>query len=102
MDAVKIVAEPRRRAILRLVWDTERSAGEIASAFDVTFGAISQHLGILRHAGLVVLRQDGTRRFYRANRDALGPLGPMLEAMWASEIDQLAVLAEAAERDSHE
>lgn len=97
MDAVKIVAEPRRRQILRLVWDAERSAGEIASAFDVTFGAVSQHLSILRRAGLVVLRKDGTRRFYRANRDALGPLASMLEAMWDTDIDRLAVLAEAAE-----
>lgn len=82
---VRLVAEPHRREILRLIWNEERSAGHIASAFDVTFGAISQHLTILRRAGLVVVRKEGTRRFYRANRDALGPVAPMLEAMWATE-----------------
>lgn len=82
------------------MWDAERSAGEIAGAFDVTFGAVSQHLGILRRAGLVVLRKDGTRRFYRANREALGPLAAMLEAMWAAEIDRLAALAEQADHEA--
>jgi DNA-binding transcriptional ArsR family regulator len=97
MDAVQAVAQPRRREILRLIWDAERSAGEIADAFDVTFGAISQHLGVLRQAGLVVVRKDGTRRFYRANREALGPMATWLESMWAGHLDRLADLAEQAE-----
>ena len=96
MDAVRIVAEPRRREILRLVWDAERSAGEIADSFDVTFGAVSQHLGVLRRAGLVLVRQDGTRRFYRANKEALGPMASWLESMWADQLDRLAALAEEA------
>jgi DNA-binding transcriptional ArsR family regulator len=96
MDAVRIVAEPRRREILRLVWDAERSAGEIADSFDVTFGAVSQHLGVLRRAGLVLVRQDGTRRFYRANKEALGPMAGWLESMWADQLDRLAALAEEA------
>ena len=96
MDAVQIVAEPRRREILRLVWDAERSAGEIADSFDVTFGAVSQHLGVLRRAGLVLVRQDGTRRFYRANKEALGPMAGWLESMWAGQLDRLAALAEEA------
>ena len=54
------VAEPRRREILRMIWDQERPAGEIAAAFDVTFGAVSQHLRVLREAGLVEVRKDGT------------------------------------------
>ncbi|SDY03198.1 DNA-binding transcriptional regulator, ArsR family [Amycolatopsis xylanica] len=99
MDALAVVAEPRRRAILRLVWDAERSAGEVAEHFEVTFGAVSQHLGVLRRAGLVSVRKDGTRRFYRANREALGPLVHWLEQMWATELDRLAELAEAAERE---
>lgn len=96
MDAVQIVAEPRRREILRLVWDAERSAGEIADAFDITFGAVSQHLGVLRRAGLVLVRQDGTRRFYRANKEALGLMAGWLESMWAGQLDRLAALAEEA------
>ncbi|MFD8495507.1 ArsR/SmtB family transcription factor [Amycolatopsis sp. NPDC059657] len=99
MDALAVVAEPRRRAILRLVWDAERTAGEVAEQFDVTFGAVSQHLGVLRRAGLVSVRKDGTRRFYLANREALGSLVPWLEQMWATELDRLAELAEAAERE---
>jgi DNA-binding transcriptional ArsR family regulator len=96
MDTLSVVAEPRRREILRLVWDGERSAGEIAEQFDVTFGAVSQHLGVLRRAGLVSVRRDGTRRFYRANRDALGSLAPWLEAQWRDQLDRLATLAEQA------
>jgi DNA-binding transcriptional ArsR family regulator len=98
MDAVQVVAEPRRREILRLVWDEERSAGEIADRFDVTFGAVSQHLKVLRDAGLVTLRQDGKKRFYRADREALGPLAAYLQTMWADRLDTLAELSEAAER----
>ena len=97
MDAVKVIAEPRRREILRLCWRVERSAGDLADAFDITFGAVSQHLKVLRDAKLVIVRREGTRRFYRANRDGLGPLAEYLEQMWAGQLDQLAKLAEAAE-----
>jgi DNA-binding transcriptional ArsR family regulator len=98
MEAVQAIAEPRRREILRLVWDDEMSAGEIAERFDVTFGAVSQHLKVLRDAGLVTLRQDGKKRFYQADRAALGPLADYLQSMWATKLDTLAELAEAAER----
>jgi DNA-binding transcriptional ArsR family regulator len=97
MDAVRVIAEPRRREILRLVWDAERPATEIAEHFDITFGAVSQHLGVLRRAGLVVVRRDGTRRFYRADREALRPFATMLEQLWAGQLDRLAELAERAE-----
>jgi DNA-binding transcriptional ArsR family regulator len=100
VDAIRAVAEPRRREILRLVWDAERPATEIAEHFDITFGAVSQHLGVLRSAGLVVVRRDGTRRFYRANREALRPFAAMLHQMWAEQLDELAGLAEAAEERS--
>lgn len=97
MDALQIVAEPKRRQILRMVWDTELSAGEIASQFDVTFGAVSQHLSILRDAGYVDVRPDGNRRLYRADKRALGPLRQTLEAMWASTLDDLARAVEEGE-----
>lgn len=90
MDALQVVAEPRRREILHLVWDRELSSGEIAGRFDLTFGAVSQHLGVLRGAGLVNVRRDGNRRLYLANREQLGPLAPALEAMWSSSLDRLA------------
>lgn len=95
VDPMQVIAAPRRRAILRLVWDAERSAGDIASHFDVTFGAVSHHLGVLERAGLVSVRRDGHHRFYRARRNALGPLAAALEQMWAAELDSLATLAEA-------
>jgi DNA-binding transcriptional ArsR family regulator len=99
MDSLQVVAEPRRRAILRLVWDAEVPAGEIAAQFDVSFAAVSQHLAVLRQAGLVTVRRNGTRRLYRADRAALGRLGQVLEQMWSLQLDELAELAEAAERE---
>lgn len=66
---------------------------------EVTFGAVSQHLGVLRRAGLVDCRRDGRRRFYRARRQALGDLATWLEGMWARSLDQLTDLAEATEAD---
>jgi len=100
MDALQVIGQPRRREILRLVWDRERTAGDIASAFDVTFGAVSQHLTVLRDAGLVSVRRAGNRRYYRADREAMGPLAAALEAMWSSSLDRLAAAVEAGERPS--
>ena len=94
VDILKIVAEPRRREILRLVWNRERSAGEIATQFDVTFGAVSQHLRILSDAKLVVVRRDGRRRLYRADKAALGPLGRQLAVMWSEKLSKLKQLSE--------
>ena len=93
--AVRAIAEPRRRAILRLVLAEEMTAGAIASEFDVTREAISQHLRVLRQAGLVAERKDGTRRYYRALPEALAEVRPFLEEMWD---DSLALLKAAAER----
>lgn len=98
MDTLQIVAEPRRRQILALVWDRELAANEIASQFDVTFGAVSQHLAILRKADLVRMRKDGNRRLYQANQDALGPFKDLLEAMWGTTLRGIAETIEAAER----
>ncbi|MEN8374950.1 MAG: metalloregulator ArsR/SmtB family transcription factor [Gemmatimonadota bacterium] len=88
------IASPVRQRILRTIWDRERSAGEIASDFDITFGAVSQHLGVLRGAGLVRVRKDGRRRHYRADRDAFGPIGPALEAMWKDSLMRLKAVVE--------
>jgi DNA-binding transcriptional ArsR family regulator len=101
VDILQVVVEPRRREILRLLWDRELSVGEVASRFPVSFAAVSLHLGVLREAGLVTVRPDGKRRLYRANRDALARLAPMLETMWRQDLDRLAALAEA-EKPSRE
>src|SRR4051812_10376977 len=96
MDALEIVSHPRRREILRLVWTDERSAGDIAERFDVSFGAVSQQLRVLRDAGFVHVRAQGNQRFYRADRERLGSLATVLEAMWAASLDRL---ADAIERE---
>ena len=96
MDAaVKAIAEPRRREILLLVRDGELSAGEIASRFEVTRPAISQHLGVLKEAGLVSERRNGTRRLYRARPQGLEELKTFLEGFWD---DRLEALRHEAER----
>ncbi len=90
MDTLQVIAEPRRREILKLIWDEELAASEIAAQFDVTFGAVSQHLGVLRQSGLVKMRKDGNRRLYVADRDALAPYRALLEAMWKETLADLA------------
>jgi DNA-binding transcriptional ArsR family regulator len=97
-EALRAIAEPRRRAILRLVADDELAAGEIATHFDVSRPAISQHLGVLREAGLVDERRAGTRRLYRARPDGLAALRAFLDDLWGASLDVGRRLVEA-ERD---
>ena len=100
MDAaLKALAEPRRREILRLVWSQERPATEIADHFEVTRSAISQHLGVLKAAGLVSERRDGTRRLYVARHDEMQKLRDFLDDYWTSGLERLRDVAEAAQRD---
>jgi DNA-binding transcriptional ArsR family regulator len=99
LDSLQVVTAPRRQQILRLIWDTELSAGEIAASFDVSWSAISQHLTILRAAGFLEERRVGTSRIYRANRPALGPLRSLIEAYWRSNLDDIKTLAEAEQRN---
>jgi DNA-binding transcriptional ArsR family regulator len=94
-EVLRALAEPRRRAILRLVTHDELAAGEIAAAFDVTRTAVSQHLTVLRNAGLLSERRVGTRRLYRARPEGLAGLREFLEDMWASSLDVARRLAEA-------
>lgn len=74
-----MIAAPRRLRILELVWDEERTAGEIAAQFDVSWAAISQHLRILKTAGFITERRQGTCRIYRTDKDALGPMRAVIE-----------------------
>jgi DNA-binding transcriptional ArsR family regulator len=97
LDSLQVIAEPRRREILRLVWDRELRAGDIAGRFDVSFPAVSQHLGVLRDAGFVSVRRDGRTRLYRADHKALGPLRPILEKIWNEKLDRLVSLIEEGE-----
>ncbi len=96
--ALKAIAEPRRREILRLVAGDERSAGDIAAHFDVTRSAISQHLKVLREADLVTERRDGTRRLYRARPEGLDDLRTFLSTFWTDRLIDLKREAEAEQR----
>jgi DNA-binding transcriptional ArsR family regulator len=100
MDTARLaaVASPRRREILRLLWNQEMTAGAIRDAMpDVTFGAVSLQLKVLLEAGLVECEADRQFRVYRVNRDALGPVAPMLEQMWNDALWRLKLRAELAE-----
>ena len=89
------VASPRRREILRLVWNRERAAGEIHAAMpDVSFGAVSLQLRALEEAGLVSVRREHRYRYYAAKRAALGPVGAALEKMWEDALWRLKLHAE--------
>src|SRR3954465_5092975 len=94
-EAMRALAEPRRRAILRLVAHDELSAGEIAAAFEVSRTAVSQHLTVLKNAGLLNERRDGTRRLYRARPEGLAGLREFLDEMWAGALDTARRLVEA-------
>src|ERR1700758_3272563 len=94
---LKAIAEPRRRQILELVREGELSAGEIAGHFDVTRPAISQHLGVLREAGLVSERRNGTRRLYLARPEGLRELQAFLDRFWDERLEALRREAERKE-----
>jgi DNA-binding transcriptional ArsR family regulator len=92
------IASPRRREILRLIWDEEQSAGAIHRAMpDVTFGAVSLQLRALEEAGLVEARSEQRHRFYRARRERLAPVAKILEDMWADALWKLKLAAELEE-----
>lgn len=93
------LAEPRRRAILLALEKGELTAGQIGARFDVTRPAISQHLGVLRAAGLVTERRDGTRRWYRARPEGLVPVRAFLDTFWS---DRLGALQAAIDQEAND
>jgi DNA-binding transcriptional ArsR family regulator len=99
--ALKAIAGTRRRQILRLVRDGELSAGEIAAHFDVTRPAVSQHLSVLKEAGLVDERRNGTRRLYRARPEGLAELKAFLDELWGERLEALKREAEREEWSKH-
>jgi len=95
---LEAIASPRRREILRLVWDQEQTAGAIHQSMpDVTFGAVSLQLRSLMQAGLIEVRTEQRNRFYRARREALGPVAELLESMWDDALWSLKLAAELEE-----
>ncbi|MDQ2912283.1 MAG: metalloregulator ArsR/SmtB family transcription factor [Chloroflexota bacterium] len=98
MDAFAALGEPRRREILRLVSSKELSVGEIARRFDVTRPAISQHLRVLKDAGLVTERREGTKRLYRSRPETIAQLWASLEVFWSESLRTLKTAAEHEEQ----
>ena len=97
---LQALVEPRRRKILELVQHQELTATDIASQFDVTRPAISQHLQVLKSAGLVQVRREGTKRFYQARPEGFAALRTYLDQYWSDSLQQLKQVAEAAEQEN--
>jgi DNA-binding transcriptional ArsR family regulator len=96
-DAVlRALADPHRREILRLVQHTELAAGRIAATFTLTQQAVSQHLGVLKDAGLLTERRDGTRRLYALRHESLEPVRELLCEFWPDALGRLKIAVEAA------
>ncbi|WP_028608534.1 ArsR/SmtB family transcription factor [Paenibacillus harenae] len=100
--AIQAIAEPRRRDILHLVRDGELTSSAIASHFDISAPAISQHLKVLEEAGLVVVRRAGTKRFYGIRREGFFEIKQLIESFWDDSLLRLKEAAEEEERRKHE
>lgn len=94
-EALRAIAHPGRRAMLRLVWDEERPATELADAAGLSKSAASQHLKLLRDAGLVTVRVDANRRLYRADLQRVGEMASFLDEFWAAPLQRLRATAES-------
>lgn len=88
-NALRALSDPGRRRILTLVRDEEHSAGEIAAEFTTTWPAVSQHLRVLKEAGLVTERREGTRRLYRARPEGLVDVRAFLDEFWDDKLERL-------------
>ena len=98
--ALRALADPRRRQMLELAWDRERSPSDLARRCQLSRPATSQHLKLLREAGLVSVRLEGNRRFYRVRAGRLAELRAMLDEFWGSRLASLrAELAASQEKD---
>jgi DNA-binding transcriptional ArsR family regulator len=97
--ALAALAEPRRRAILMLVRDAARSVNEIAAHFEISQQAVSQHLQVLRDAGLVAVSPRGQRRLYAVRAEGLESVREFLAQFWPERLEDLKRAVEANERD---
>jgi DNA-binding transcriptional ArsR family regulator len=98
LSTIQAMSNPIRFAILGLVRDREMAAGDIASHFKTTRPAVSQHLRVLRKAGLLTERRVGARRLYAVRQEGFDALRAYLEAYWSGRLRRLKVAAEAIER----
>ena len=97
-EQLRALADPRRRQILKLIRIRELAAGQIAAYFEVTRPAISQHLTVLKQAGLVTERRDGTRRLYRARPEGLADVREFIDGFWTSALARLKTEIERQEQ----
>jgi DNA-binding transcriptional ArsR family regulator len=97
-DAIRALAHPGRRTMLRLVWDEERQATDLADAAGLSRSAASQHLKLLRDAGLIAVRVDGTRRLYRADLARVAEIAAFLDDFWSTPLERLRAAAESPDR----
>jgi DNA-binding transcriptional ArsR family regulator len=93
---IHAIAEPRRREILNLVRDKELTSSAIASHFEISAPAISQHLKVLEESGVVVVRRAGTKRYYSIRREGFSEIKQYIDRFWD---DSLLLLKEAAEEE---
>jgi DNA-binding transcriptional ArsR family regulator len=93
---LRALADPHRREILRLVQHAELPAGQIAASFPLSQQAVSQHIGVLKQAGLLTERREGTRRLYTLQRESLQPIHDMLEEFWPDALKRLKKAVETA------
>jgi DNA-binding transcriptional ArsR family regulator len=100
--AIHAIAEPRRRDILHLVHAGELTSTAIASHFNITPPAVSQHLKVLEESGLIVVRKEGTKRFYRIRREGFTGLRDYIDQFWNDSLLRLKEAAEEEERKNHE
>jgi DNA-binding transcriptional ArsR family regulator len=97
-QALQALGDPTRRSVLEQLRDGPRAVGEIAAQLPVSRPAVSQHLRVLKEAGLVTERQDGTRRLYRVDTDGLSGLRDYLDGFWEEALASFKAAAEAEER----
>ena len=102
MDSIiQAIAEPNRRAILQMVTAQELSAGDIASHFSISRPAVSQHLTVLKEAGLLLERREGTSRFYRTHSEGFNELRDFIDSFWDEKLLKLKKVIEAKQRRMH-
>jgi DNA-binding transcriptional ArsR family regulator len=100
MDGWAALADPTRRTIFELVVARPRAVGELAEELPVTRPAVSQHLKLLKTAGLVLDRAEGTRRIYQANPDGLRELRAQLDRFWNQTLANFRQVVDQSEEDT--
>jgi DNA-binding transcriptional ArsR family regulator len=95
-DGLTALGDPTRRAILERLADAPQAVGELARELPVSRPAVSQHLKVLKDAGLVIDRREGTRRIYQLDPDGVGALRAYLDRFWSQALAAFKAAAEQA------